>query len=89
MLTEKNEEILALKGNIEAVREMDAKINVLLTETIRIRTGLSEMLAKSLPLYNGDYLSLEEEQKYVQFVFKYVISFLLPTILKSKIISVL
>lgn len=60
---QKNEEILALKDNMEAVREMDAKINALLMETIKIRTGLNEMLTKSLPLYKGDYASFEDEQK--------------------------
>lgn len=60
---QKNEEILALKSNIEAVREMDAKINVILTETKSIRTGLNEMVAKTLPLYHADYASLDNEQK--------------------------
>lgn len=60
---QKNEEILALKENIEAVYEMDAKIDVLLTETIKIRTGFSEMMTKSLMLYGGDYATFDDEQK--------------------------
>lgn len=60
---QKNEEILALKENIEAVREMDAQIDVLLTETIKIRTGLCEMMTKSLTFYGGDYATFDNEQK--------------------------
>lgn len=60
---QKNEEILALKDNIEAVREMDAKINAILVETEKIRRGLNEMIAKTLPLYDADYATLSNEQK--------------------------
>lgn len=60
---QKNEEIQAIKNNIEAVYEMDAKINVLLTETIKIRTGLNEMLSKALHLHGADYMTLSNEQK--------------------------
>ena len=60
---QKNEEILALKENIEAVYEMDAKIDVLLTETIKTRTGLCEMMTKSLTFYGGDYATFDNEQK--------------------------
>lgn len=60
---QKNEEIHALKNNIEAVREMDAKINMILTETERIRNGLNEVLEKSLVLYAADYTTINPEQK--------------------------
>ena len=60
---QKNEEILALKNNIEAVREMDAKIDVILTETRSIRNGLNEMVTKTLPLYHADYAILDNDQK--------------------------
>ena len=60
---QKNEEILALKENIEAVYEMDAKIDVLLTQTIKTRTGLCEMMTKSLTFYGGDYATFDNEQK--------------------------
>lgn len=60
---QKNEEIQALKENIEAVREMDAKISVLLSETEKIRTGLTEMVTKSMGLYGADYSAIGNEQK--------------------------
>lgn len=60
---QKNEEILAIKQNIEAVREMDGQINILLQETMQIRTGLNELVKKTFSLYNMDYNSLEPDQK--------------------------
>ena len=60
---QKNEEILALKENIEAVREMDAKIAEILTETEKIRSGLNEMMAKVMPLFGADYATIDNEQK--------------------------
>lgn len=60
---QKNEEIQAIKQNIELVREMDGKINVLLTETNSVRNGLNDMLKKALQLYGADYLSLTADQK--------------------------
>lgn len=60
---QKNEEILALKENIEAVGEMDAKIGVILTETEKIRSGLNEMLEKTMPLFGTDYAAIDNEQK--------------------------
>lgn len=60
---QKNEEILALKENIESVREMDAKLDLILTETKGIREGLTEILLTTLPMYNMDYSSICDEQK--------------------------
>lgn len=60
---QKNEEITALKENIEAVREMDVKINALLIETQQIRIGLNDMLKNALPLYNADYASITDDEK--------------------------
>ena len=60
---QKNEEILALKDNIELVREMDAQINVILTETEKIREGLNDLVVKVMPLYNADYMTIDDEQK--------------------------
>lgn len=60
---QKNEEIQALKENIETVREMDAKIYAILTETQQIRAGLNDMLKNALPLYNVDYSSISAEEK--------------------------
>lgn len=60
---QKNEEIQAIKRNIEIVREMDAKISRILNETTDIRDGLNHALKSSLPMYGADYLSFSEEQK--------------------------
>ena len=62
---QKNEEIQAIKKNIEAVREMDASINVLLVETKKIRTALNIVFAKTVPLYGVDYLSISNDQKHL------------------------
>lgn len=63
MNKEKNEEILTLKRNIELVKEMDNKIIAILTETQKVRDGLNDLLIKTLPLYNQDYLSLNNDEK--------------------------
>lgn len=60
---QKNEEIQAIKQNIELVKEMDGKINQILTETISVRNGLNDMLKNALPMYGADYLSLADNQK--------------------------
>ena len=60
---QKNEEIQAIKANIEAVHEMDEKIKVILSETEKIRNALNELYMKALPLYNIDYTAINKEQK--------------------------
>lgn len=60
---EKNEEIQAVKENIERVREMDAKIGAILDETTEIRKGLNSQYAKAVHLYGADYQSLNEDEK--------------------------
>ena len=60
---QKNEEIQAVKQNIELVREMDSRITLILDETISVRNGLNDMLKKALPMYGADYLSIADDQK--------------------------
>lgn len=60
---QKNEEIQAIKKNIEAVRELDGKISLILSETAGIRTGVNNMLTKSLSLFGVDYLMLDDSHK--------------------------
>ena len=60
---EKNEEIQAVKENIERVREMDAKIGAVLDETTEIRNGLNRQYAEAVNLYGADYQSLNEDEK--------------------------
>ena len=63
MNKQKNEEIQAVKKNIEAVRELDGEISQILSETVGIRTGLNDMLTRSLSLFGADYLTLGDPQK--------------------------
>ena len=60
---QKNEEIQAVKKNIEAVRELDGEIGLILSETVGIRTGLNDVLTKALSLFGADYLTLDDMQK--------------------------
>ena len=60
---QKNEEILALKENIEAVVEMSDSINAILTETELLRIKLNEMYTSAVTLYGVDYSSLDSEKK--------------------------
>lgn len=60
---QKNEEIQALKENIETVKEMDAKILALLTETEQLRAKLNDVFSNSLGLYNADYAALDNDKK--------------------------
>lgn len=60
---QKNEEIAAIKNNIEIVHEMDAQIGMILSETAATRTGLNDMLKEASPLFGADYLNFADEQK--------------------------
>lgn len=60
---QKNDEIRALKANIERVKEMDSEIYALLTETEMLRTKLNELLIDSLSVFNADYSTLENDKK--------------------------
>ena len=60
---QKNEEIQAIKRNIELVREMDGKIGQILDSTITIRNGLNDTLKTAFPMCGADYLSLDDGQK--------------------------
>lgn len=60
---QKNEEIQAVKQNIESVRELDGNISLILSETTEMRSGLNDMMVKSLSLFGADYLTLDESQK--------------------------
>ena len=60
---QKNEEIQAVKKNIETVRELDGEIGLILSETAGIRTGLNDMLTKAFSLFGSDYLTFDDSQK--------------------------
>ena len=62
---EKSSEIEAVKKNTETVRELDGKIESLLSETCKIRSELNELYKKSLRFYGGDYSSFTSEDKQV------------------------
>lgn len=60
---QKNEEIQAIKRNIELVREMDGKIGQILDSTTTIRNGLNDTLKTAFPMCGADYQSLDDGQK--------------------------
>ena len=60
---QKNEEIEAVKQNIEKVKEADAQINQILTETTAVRNGLNSAFLQCLNLFGRDYTSFSDEQK--------------------------
>lgn len=60
---EKNEEIESVKRNIEAVKEIDAKIKSLLDRTTSLREGLNTQYTDCLLVYGGDFQSFSDDQK--------------------------
>ena len=62
---EKNEEILAVKENTLKVTEMNLKIHQILQETMHLRNGINQTLKTALKMYGGDYLSFNDEQKFL------------------------
>lgn len=60
---QKNEEIEAVKQNTEKVREIDAKILQLLTDTSDIRTRLNESYTQCVELFRKDYTVFSDDQK--------------------------
>ena len=60
---QKNEEIETVKKNTERVREMDAQINEILTETTSVKEGLDRSYTNCLDLYGKDYTSFTDGQK--------------------------
>ena len=60
---QKNEEIESVKSNTERIKEMDAQINQILTETVTVRDVLNGSYMNCLPLFGKDYREFSEEQK--------------------------
>lgn len=60
---EKNEEIEAVKKNIETVKEVDAKILKILEDTIIVRENLAYKYRECLGMYGQDYSSFSDQQK--------------------------
>ena len=60
---QKNEEIESVKKNMELLREIDAQIQQILTDTEAIRTGLNESFTQCLPMFQKDYTSFTDDQK--------------------------
>lgn len=63
MNKQKNEEISGVKNNTEAVRELDAKIAVLLDETDTVLTNLNSLAMECMSLYQQDYSAFSDEEK--------------------------
>ena len=60
---QKNEEIEAVKNNIEKVKEIDAALLEILNQTIAIREELNKSYIDCVVMHNADYLSFNDEQK--------------------------
>ena len=60
---QKNEEIESVKKNTERIKEADAQISQILTETTAIRDGVNSAYSQCLNLFGQDYTSFTEEQK--------------------------
>ena len=60
---QKNEEIENVKKNTERIRETDAQIAELLSETRMIRNGTNDSFVSCLDMYNKDYSSFSVLQK--------------------------
>ena len=60
---QKNEEIESVKHNTEAIREMDLRIQELLSQTTSIRNDLNTSYEKCLELFGKDYMSFSDDQK--------------------------
>lgn len=60
---QKNKEIENIKRNTEKVREMDAQIDEILSETVTVRVGLNGAYTHCLSTFGQDYEGLSSEQK--------------------------
>ena len=60
---QKNEEIEALKINIEAATELSAQIGELLGKTSSARLGLSSLYSNCVPLFGENYVDLSDAEK--------------------------
>ena len=60
---QKNEEIESVKENTEKVREVDALISEILSETKSVRSGLNEVYRQCLEMYGKDYTAFSDSQK--------------------------
>ena len=60
---EKNEEIEAVKKNTELIKEIDANISLLLSDTCKLREGLTAKYKSALTMYGEYYTTFTEEQK--------------------------
>lgn len=60
---DQHKEIEAVKKNIECVKEIDARMDAILSETSGLRSNLNEQYAKAVRLHGADYQSLAEEDK--------------------------
>ena len=60
---EKNEEIEAVKKNIELIKEMDMQLYAVLSQTKDVRNNLNSNYQDCLALFNGDYSTFTDEDK--------------------------
>jgi len=60
---QKNEEIETVKKNTERIKEADAEIGQILTETGAVRAGVNSAYSQCLKLFGENYTSFTEDQK--------------------------
>ena len=60
---QKNEEIEKVKKNTEKIREIDAQLNEILTQTMNVRNGLNGSFEACMDLFGKDYMDFSDEQK--------------------------
>lgn len=60
---QKNEEIETVKRNTEIIKEVDAQIGEILSQTDSIRSGLNKSYMQCLELFGKDYTSFNDVQK--------------------------
>ncbi len=60
---QKNEEIETVKKNTERIREVDAQLEQILSETTQVRSGLDDAYTQALSLFGKDYTMFSDEQK--------------------------
>ena len=60
---QKNEEIETVKRNTEKIKEVDAQIAEILSQTVSLRTGLNSSYTQSLEFFGKDYISFNDDQK--------------------------
>ena len=60
---QKNEEIEDVKKNTEKIKKVEIRLNDLLTQTMKVRSGLNSAFTDCMDLFGKDYMCLNDDQK--------------------------